>query len=136
MGKADVVEFHPGKGRSKITFPVEYKRGKPKFDHSDAIQLCGQAVCLEEMLNMEVPKGALFYGKTRRRYDVVFDDALRAELERTAEAVRELIETGQTPAPVYAKKCDSCSLVAECLPKTIAKHKSVKRYLAGVMKDL
>jgi CRISPR-associated exonuclease Cas4 len=136
VGMADVVEFHRVSKNVWQPFPVEYKRGKPKLDHCDAIQLCGQAVCLEEMLNVDVPKGALFYGRTRRRHDVTFDEALRAELERIAQAVRALIATGHTPPPVYAKKCDSCSLVAECLPKTIAKHKSAKRYLSGVMRDL
>ena len=136
VGVADVVEFHRVSKDFWQPFPVEYKRGKPKADHSDAIQLCGQAACLEEMLNVEVPKGALFYGKTRRRHDVAFDGALRAELEETAKRVRELIGSGKTPGPVYAKRCGNCSLVSECLPRTVAKHKSAVRYLSGAMKDI
>jgi len=136
VGVADVVEFHRVSKGFWQPFPVEYKRGKPKADHSDAIQLCGQAMCLEEMLNVEVPKGALFYGRTRRRHDVAFDGMLRAELEETATRVRELIESRRTPEPVYAKRCGNCSLVAECLPKTVAKQKSAVRYLSGVMKDI
>jgi CRISPR-associated exonuclease Cas4 len=135
VGMADAVEFHRVSKDFWQPFPVEYKRGKPKPDHSDMIQLCAQAACLEEMMNVEVPKGALYYGRTHRRHDVVFDEALRAELEKTAMAVRELLATGLTPEPVYAKRCENCSLVAECLPKTIARHKSAKRYLSGVIKE-
>jgi CRISPR-associated exonuclease Cas4 len=136
VGIADVVEFHLGSGEYWQPFPVEYKRGKPKMDHSDIIQLCAQAVCLEEMLNVEVLKGALFYGRTRRRHDVAFDDTLRAELEETALRVRELIETKKTPEPIYTKKCDNCSLLAECLPKTLTRRKSAERYLSGVLKSI
>lgn len=135
VGVADVVEFHrEGKGVWRA-FPVEYKRGKPKLDHSDVMQLCGQAVCLEEMLNVSVPKGALFYGKIRRRHDVSIDETLRTELENTVCQVRELLETHRTPDPVYTKKCDNCSVQSECLPKTIGRHKSVKRYLSGVVRE-
>lgn len=94
VGMADVVEFHKvGRGLWQ-PFPVEYKRGKPKLDHCDAVQLCAQAICLEEMLSMPVPEGALFYGRTRRRADVVFNDSLRRETEQMAEKARSLIMTG------------------------------------------
>ncbi|OPY66900.1 MAG: hypothetical protein A4E57_02584 [Syntrophorhabdaceae bacterium PtaU1.Bin034] len=94
VGAADVVEFHKiGKGVWQ-PFPVEYKRGKPKPDHCDAVQLCAQAMCLEEMLSIAVSEGALFYGRTRRRTDVVFDDSLRRETEQTAEDARGLIAAG------------------------------------------
>ncbi len=130
MGMADVVEFRKaGKGLWQ-PFPVEYKRGKPKPDHCDAVQLCAQAMCLEEMLSVAVPEGALFYGKTRRRTDVVFDERLRRETERTAQEARSLITAGVTPPPVYAKRCESCSLIGDCMPKKIEKKLSVKRYLA------
>ncbi len=135
VGMADVVEFHRQDKSVWQPFPVEYKRGKPKPDHSDSIQLCAQAMCLEEMLNTEVPKGALYYGRTHRRLDVDFDAGLRAEVGQTAQNVRELIQSGKTPEPIYAKRCESCSLLSACLPKTIAKNKSAKRYLAGVMKE-
>ncbi len=130
VGVADVVEFRKiGKG-VRQPFPVEYKRGKPKPDHCDAVQLCAQAMCLEEMLSVTVPKGALFYGRTRRRADVVFDEPLRRETEQTAEKARSLIMTGVTPPPVYAKRCESCSLIGNCMPRKIEKKPSVKRYLA------
>ncbi len=130
IGKADVVEFHRiGKGAWQ-PFPVEHKRGKPKPDHSDKIQLCAQAVCLEEMLSVPVAEGALFYGRTRRRLDVAFDEALRRETEEAADKVRQLIASGVTPPPVYGKRCESCSLIGECLPKKMEKRSSVKRYLS------
>jgi CRISPR-associated exonuclease Cas4 len=129
IGVADVVEFHKaGKGFWQ-PFPVEYKRGKPKPDHCDAVQLCAQAMCLEEMLSVAVPEGALFYGRTRRRADVVFDATLRRETEETAEKARALIRGGVTPPPAYGKRCERCSLINECLPKKMEKRSSVKRYL-------
>jgi CRISPR-associated exonuclease Cas4 len=135
IGKADVVEFHREPDGSWRPFPVEYKRGKPKPDLSDMIQLCAQAMCLEEMLDVHITSGAIFYGRTRRRLDVALDDALRRETEETAKRVHALIESGQTPSPVYAKRCESCSLVAECLPKTIQKRRSVKGYLTRILEE-
>ena len=138
IGKADVVEFHrkpaPGKEKSKmwLPFPVEYKRGKPKKDNSDKVQLCAQALCLEEMMNVEIPEGALFYGKTRRRLDVRLDIALRQETEQAAERLHELFESRRTPKPVYAKKCDRCSFVNICLPKALGRNRSVDDYLSQV----
>lgn len=114
-------------------FPVEYKRGKLKHEKSYEIQLCAQGLCLEEMLHVRVIGGAIFYGKSMRRHDVIFTDGLRQETEAAAKRMHNLIDSGQTPKPVYGKKCESCSLVDECLPRIVAKHKSAKRYLAGVM---
>ena len=135
IGKADVVEFHRTDKKSWQPFPVEYKRGKPKVDHCDKIQLCAQAMCLEEMLSVSVVSGAIFYGRTRRRLDVSFDDALRKETEEAAEQAHKLIASGKTPPPVYEKRCDSCSLIGECLPKTIGKKSLVKRYLERMVKS-
>ncbi len=135
VGIADVVEFHKaGKGRWQ-PYPVEYKRGKPKPDHCDAIQLCAQALCLEEMLSVAVPTGALFYGKTRRRADVLFDEALRQETEDTAKKARDLIAAGITPPPVYAKRCERCSLIGDCMPGKMGKRPSVKQYLVRMTKE-
>jgi len=136
IGKADVIEYHRQVDGSWQAFPVEYKRGKPKPDESDKVQLCAQAICLEEMLNIRIPAGALFYGKTRRRLDVAFDEVLRSQTEETATNVRQLLEAGQTPKPVYAKRCESCSLVAECLPKTIQKKRTVANYLTRMLADV
>jgi len=135
IGKADVIEYHRQSDGTWQAFPVEYKRGKPKPDHSDKIQLCAQAMCLEEMLNVHIPAGALFYGKTRRRLDVEFDEVLRKETEEAAEKTRELIESVQTPKPVYSKRCESCSLMAECMPKTIQKKRSVQSYLKRMLDE-
>lgn len=136
IGKADVVEFHKMDNGSWIPFPVEYKRGKPKMDDCDKVQLCAQAICLEEMLNVEIKKGALFYGRTRRREEVVFDNVLRMETEEAAKKVHELIESGLTPRAEYSKKCKKCSLLELCMPKVCSKSPLAGRYLAGVLKEL
>jgi len=128
-GVADVVEFHRQLDGSWQPFPVEYKRGKPKPDDCDMVQLCAQAMCLEEMLGVSIAEGAIFYGKTRRRLDVAFHERLRSETEAIAGQVHALIDGGITPAPVYEKKCDSCSLFEICLPKTVEKLNSVENYL-------
>lgn len=131
IGKADVVEFH--KVSSKwIPFPVEHKRGKPKQDNSDKVQLCAQAICLEEMMNVEIPKGALFYGKTRRRLEVALDKDLRMETEETAKKVHELIKSRVTPPPEFSKKCESCSLLQVCMPKT---RRKVSNYLMRAVEE-
>jgi len=135
IGKADVIEYHRRADGSWQVFPVEYKRGKPKPDNSDKVQLCAQAMCLEEMLNVHIPAGALFYGKTRRRLDVDFDEALRRETQDVAQKAHELIESGQTSKPVYAKRCESCSLITECMPKTIQKKRSVESYLKRILDE-
>jgi len=130
IGKADVVEFHRQPDGSWLPFPVEYKRGKPKAGDSDKVQLCAQAICLEEMLSVTIPAGALFYGTTRRRLDVSFDDPLRRETVETGRLVHDLIASGITPSPVYSKRCESCSLLAECMPKALQKGRSVEKYMA------
>jgi len=135
IGKADVIEYHRQADGTWQAFPVEYKRGKPKPDHSDKIQLCAQALCLEEMQNVHIPAGALFYGKTRRRLNVEFDAALRQETSEAARQTHSLIASGQTPKPVYAKRCESCSLMAECMPKTIQKKRSVESYLKRMLDE-
>ena len=135
IGKADVVEFHRIEGGKWRPFPVEHKLGKPKPDDCDKVQLCAQALCLEEMLGVEVPAGAIFYGRTRHRLDVEFDDALREETEKAAGQVHDLIRSGSTPKPVYTKKCKSCSLIDHCLPQVIQKKRSVLGYLTQALKE-
>lgn len=131
-GQADVVEFHRGATGCALPresgrwqpFPVEYKRGKPKKDDCDAVQLCAQAICLEEMLHCAIPGGALFYGEQRRRFDVAFDASLRRETEQCAAAAHQLLASGITPPPVAGKQCDSCSLNERCLPDALSKRLS------------
>jgi len=128
-GVADVVEFQPvadatsgievrGRPGQWQPFPIEYKRGRPKKHSADAVQLCAQAVCLEEMLGTPVPCGALFYGKTRRRVMVVFDETLRGETERLTAEIRQMIDRGVIPPPEPGSKCRYCSLRADCMPNS------------------
>ncbi len=135
IGKADVVEFHRTEAGDWTPFPVEYKRGKPKPDDSDKVQLCAQALCLEEMLAVEVPSGAVFYGRTRHRLDIDFIGDLRKETERVARQVHELIGSGNTPKPVYMKKCENCSLIDRCLPEVLHKKRSVSSYLTQMLEE-
>lgn len=117
-GVADVVEFHREADGAETAFPVEFKRGKPKSHRADDIQLCAQALCLEEMTGRTVPEGALFYGETRRRLAVTFDDDLRRQTEAAAAAMRGLIDERRTPPAVFkAGKCRVCSLIELCRPK-------------------
>jgi CRISPR-associated exonuclease Cas4 len=129
IGKADVVEFSHDENGKMVAFPVEHKRGRPKHKDCDRVQLCAQAMCLEEMAGCHVPAGALFYGKTRRREDVIFDDRLRRLTEDTAVRLHELIDAGTTPRAEYSKKCKCCSLVELCMPKVSSAKRSVERYL-------
>ena len=119
-GKADVVEFHreatADGGVLWRPFPVEYKRGRPKAGGADEVQLCAQSICLEEMLGLEVPRGALFYGATRRRKAVEFTAAIRARVEAAARRCRELFDARFTPLVARHKGCDRCSLLDLCLP--------------------
>ncbi len=137
-GKADVVEFHLKGDFEKqwVPFPVEYKRGKPKTNLSDKVQLCAQALCLEEMLGVAVAKGALFYGKIRRRLDVVFDDKLRMHTIKTSEELHEMIASRITPPPHYEKKCDTCSFITLCMPKAIGKNRKVSSWIRKMTEQL
>jgi CRISPR-associated exonuclease Cas4 len=136
VGKADVVEFHRQADGTWKPYPVEHKRGRRKKEDWDRVQLCAQALCLEEMLNVEVPEGALFYGKEQRREVVVIGEGLRRETETVAAAAHALFAAGDTPLPVYAKKCESCSLVDVCLPRRVGGDTPrVARYLAKVLED-
>ena len=127
-GRADVVEFRRIRRGSGVTLdgrrgrwiprPVEYKRGRPKRHRADEVQLCAQALCLEEMFDVRVSCGDLFYGARRRRNEVVFDDELRRTTEDAAGRLHALLIQGAPPPPEYEpRKCDSCSLISACLPK-------------------
>lgn len=135
-GQADTVEFHKEPDGTERAFPVEYKRGRPKPTRCDEVQVCAQALCLEEMLGLTVEAGAIFYGQPRRRLDVVFDSALRAETEALAERMHALYTAGETPPASYLPRCDNCSLHDACLPKTAAAGKSARRYLGQLWAKL
>jgi CRISPR-associated exonuclease Cas4 len=127
-GRADVVEFQ---GRPPQPFPVEYKRGKPKAHRADEVQLCAQAICLEEMFEQEVDEGALYYGVTRRRLAVRFDGELRALTARVAAEARANIAAGRTPLPVLTPACRRCSLMGVCQPAKLEKPPKIGRWLAA-----
>ena len=141
-GACDVLEFHRGKigiplkGREGLwqPYPVEYKRGKPKEGTEDALQLCGQAMCLEEMLVCEIPSGALFYGETRRRFPVSFTQELREEVRQDAAQMHNLYRRGHTPHVRPTKSCNACSLKELCLPR-LQKSGSVQEYLRESMEE-
>jgi CRISPR-associated exonuclease Cas4 len=140
IGKADVVEFHRKMGGNDKTawqpYPVEYKRGRPKKNNCDKIQLCAQAICLEEMLAVRIPSGAIYYGKTRRRQDVLFDTSLRKETAELAEKVHELIDARVTPKPVFDRRCPNCSFISYCLPEKMDGSRSASIYLKDIIKRL
>ncbi|EIJ71615.1 CRISPR-associated protein Cas4 [Pasteurella bettyae] len=124
-GKLDLLEVELSTGQLR---PVEYKRGKPKPTNWDKIQLCSQAICLEEMKGIEITEGALWYGQTRHREIVPFSTALRTETLQAIEAVQTLLASGVTPQPVYAKRCKACSLMDLCQPQLLQKDRS-KAYI-------
>lgn len=119
VGKADVVVFHeevayPGTGRP---FPVEYKRGsRNTFRHAE-LQLCGQALCLEEMLGVQVPAGAIFYGASKRRREVVFTRGLRDDTIRAAKEILAMLLSARPPPTEFGLKCAECSLKDLCMPE-------------------
>jgi CRISPR-associated exonuclease Cas4 len=129
-GRADVVEFHEDGAKTR-PFPVEYKRGKPKAHRADEVQLCAQGLCLEEMFDVPVLEGALFYGLTRRRLLVSFDAGLRALTTEVAAAARAMIGKNETPAPVLMPVCKRCSLESLCQPKRLEKPPRIARWLAA-----
>ena len=147
-GKTDVVEFLLlAKGESGGVrlegseglwrpYPIEYKRGRLRHERSFEVQLCAQALCLEEMLGTVVLAGALFYGKTVRRQEVVFDESIRRETELAAGRLHELFGRRDTPAAVYMKnKCRECSLFDICLPWVTGSSRSASRYMAKMLNE-
>lgn len=120
-GKLDLVEFELSTG---LLTPVEYKRGKPKSDDWDKIQLCAQALCLEEMTGKPVGQGALWYWQPRRRMVIELDQAIRDKTLAVIADVAALFAGGQTPKAQYGKHCKACSLLDLCNPKLVNKDKS------------
>lgn len=133
VGVADVVEFQANESGQAVPFPVEYKRGRPKSHDADRVQLCAQALCLEEMFELVVPRGALFYGETRRRRDVLMDASLRRLTEQACARLHEMVSSRLTPRATREKKCDACSLLHLCLPDVLAPARSASRYVARAL---
>jgi CRISPR-associated exonuclease Cas4 len=142
-GVADVVEFHHSdtfiegetcrldrrQGWWK-PIPIEYKRGRPKPDDRDAVQLCAQAMALEEMMEIIIQYGFLYYGQTKHREQIIFDNRLRNLTVSIAKRMHEFASEGKTPKARKGKRCSQCSLVEQCQPQWMLRHRSVKNYLA------
>ncbi len=126
IGQADVIEFSP----NKPPYPIEYKRGRPKKDTCDALQLCAQAICIEEMMNTTITHGALFYGKTHRRQEVFFSTTLREEVKQLTWIIRDALQKEMLPSPIKNVNCMKCSLSEWC-----HSYKSVHSYLKGVLEN-
>lgn len=135
-GVCDAVEFHEdcegiaitGRRGKFLPVPVEYKRGRPKEHDADVLQLCAQAICLEEMLLCHIEKGYLFYGETRRRMEAVFSEQLRQRVTNSFAEMHRLYARGHTPKVKRSKQCGACSLEDFCMPN-LGKNKSAKDYI-------
>jgi CRISPR-associated exonuclease Cas4 len=114
-GKADLVEFY-----GNIPYPVEYKSGRHRKGNPETVQLCAQALCLEEMFGVHVPKGALYWHGSRERKEVVFTDSMRHQVKDIALLVAEMLGNRIVPLPVNDKRCEGCSLKESCLPAVVA----------------
>ena len=142
-GVCDVVEFH--KSRDGVTLngregtfkpiPVEYKRGKPKQGTADELQLCAQAMCLEEMLLCTIPEGFLYYGEPKRRFKVSIDKSLREDVKRICKEMHELYKKRHTPKVKTTKACRACSLKELCLPK-LCKNPSAVNYMKRAIAEI
>lgn len=141
-GICDVVEFHQdcggvalaGEEGLWIAVPVEYKKGRKKTTDADRLQLCAQAMCLEEMLCVDIPEAYLYYGATRSRDHVALDDALRKEARETSKAMHDLFRRGQTPRVKPTNACVSCSLKEICFPD-LTERETVATYYVRQLRD-
>lgn len=144
-GKADLIELKRTNVANQMSIqldgydgywmvkPVEYKRGKPKPDVYDEVQLCAQVFCLEEMYEVSIPQAEIFYGEPHRRSIVEINSSLRNLTIQHAQRMHQLFVTGVTPKPIYKKHCHSCSLFNICKPKQISNSISVKDYLSKML---
>ena len=124
-GKADLVEFH-----GDIPYPVEYKSGSHRKGTPETIQLCAQAICLEEMFGVPVTKGAIYWHGSRERREVDVTADMSARVEALVVAVREMLEQRVVPPPVNDKRCEHCSLRESCMPAVIAERQRF-HHIAG-----
>jgi CRISPR-associated exonuclease Cas4 len=146
-GKVDVVEFRSstdaqgcctlaGKEGHWTPYPIEYKRGSPRRGFGDDIQICAQALCLEEMLECAVPAGSIYYASTRKRREILFSASLRAQTADAILGLRSLMDGGVTPPPVYGKKCDTCSLFDLCQPKIPVRGADPANYVTRYLEEV
>lgn len=144
-GKADIVEFHKvteggvhleGIGGKWLPFPIEYKHGKPKVDDCDRVQLCAQAICLEEMMQTVIPEGAVYYGRIQRRELVEFSESLRSETDNAAVRLHNLFRSGENPPAIYSSRCEQCSMMALCMPVVTGSTRKASQYLRKALREL
>jgi CRISPR-associated exonuclease Cas4 len=133
IGKADLIEMNPDASGNLIPYPIDFKRGKKRRWDNNEVQLCAQGICLEEMLGVIVPVGAIFHIKSQRREEVEFDSNLRELTQATAKRLRELIESRETPMATFQPKCRGCSLLNWCMPKSLRVRTNVKSYLNRII---
>ncbi|MEH1929459.1 CRISPR-associated protein Cas4 [Nostoc sp.] len=119
IGKSDLIEAESGE-----IYPVEYKRGRKGEWDNDELQVCAQALCLEEMTGQPVNTGYIYYAQSHQRQLVEINQELRQSAIATIQSVTNLLETGMMPKPVYSKRCQGCSLYSQCLPKATDKVKT------------
>lgn len=119
VGKADLVEFRPSPGGREVPYPVEYKSGGPKHRRHAELQLCAQALCLEEMLAITVRAGALYFAQTRDRVEIEFDEELRRQTLEAVDGVRRLLSQSDLDEPVADRRCPDCSLNDACVPEVV-----------------
>ncbi len=145
-GECDVIEFHrsdPESAQSAYipeydgyfkVIPIEYKRGAPKTEEFDRLQLCAQALCLEEMLCVDIPQGCIYYAETKRRQKVEFTDSLRNNVRNIISQIHDYTSRGTTPSAKRTKSCNACSVKDICLPQ-LEKKKSAKEYIMSAISD-
>ena len=139
-GECDVVEFRKNEDGIKLyghrglyeVYPIEYKKGKPKLDEEDILQLTSQVLCLEEMFSASIPEGAIFYGETRRREVIEITEELRQQVKEMFGEMHQYYDRRYTPRVKYSKACNACSLKEICLPK-LGKSVSVKEYMNQIL---
>lgn len=140
QGVIDVMEIADTEpGQTPQMTIIEYKRGRPKPDERDEVQLCAQAICVEEMRGGSMQYGFLFYGQTRRRVQVDYSTELRQKVKEYAFQMHEIYSSGKTPSAAGSKKCRNCSMSDLCVPELAAKTSQVRKYIAkniaGIMKE-
>ncbi|WP_281678494.1 CRISPR-associated protein Cas4 [Synergistes jonesii] len=145
-GVADMVEFHrddergvviPGfkdKTKKWLPYPIEYKRGRKRWDNADEIQMCAQAICLEEMLGCSAPEGAIFYGEPKRRVKVALTEALRSKVAYKCDRARVLASGSDRPVYNYGKQCKNCSMREHCLPEETRLSARSLKYIEEIFK--
>ncbi len=138
FGVADVIEIQktPGEGSGVRYSIIEYKRGKPKPDERDEVQLCAQAICLEEMLNITLDCGYMYYGETKHRHRVLLDGFLRDRVKTLTRRMHELWARGETPSATRGKHCKNCSLTGICVPKLEGGKNKAKLYLDKILTEM